>query len=145
MTALEQFLAQHGTEWTQIVNGRAWPAAMTLASVEKLERIAQLSDEDIRINGQIILADFRGHLQHENALSDLPTRKEFKFGGMPAETYPDPETEAYEETKAELHEPHTETFVFQPPISISPTKEKPKKRRKRRKRRVTKHEPPKQQ
>lgn len=90
MSALSDFQAQHGDVWATITQGDAFAAAMQLLNLEKLNVIAALTPEEIAAKGQLVLADFVGHLNHENNLAGLAGRKEFVFTELGRETYPDP-------------------------------------------------------
>lgn len=61
---------------------------MQLASAAKLKELAELTDEQIKERGDVILAGFRDRLQMENFLIDLAVTAEEPFE-MPPETYRD--------------------------------------------------------
>lgn len=89
---------------------------MSLLNLRKIAGVAALSDEQIEKDGKLILADLRGHLNHENDLINLSTAQEFVFGEPVRETYPDPANEAAEESAEETRNPQ-------------PTIKKPRKRK----------------
>lgn len=97
MTPLKEFQARFGSEYNGIVTSECFAQALSISNAEKIQAIAALTDEEIDSKGKIILADLRGHLQYEAALLGLHERKEFVFGQLPPEEYPDPEKEAHEE------------------------------------------------
>lgn len=101
LTPLKEFQARHGSEYNGIITSEAFAQALAIANAEKVLAISVLTDEEIKQNGLIILADFRGHLRYEAALLGLHERKEFVFGTLPAEEYADPIVEAHEEMMAE--------------------------------------------
>lgn len=90
MSDLENFQKEHGDQWATITQHPAFGAAMSLLNLRKIAGIAALSDEQIEKDGKLILADLRGHLNHENDLINLSTVQEFDFGIPVPETYPDP-------------------------------------------------------
>lgn len=92
----EQFQKQHGEQWAGIVNNPAFLAAMQLCSGDKLKRMATITDAEIAAHGTAILADFRGHLQHENALIDLAVETTDTVFDLPPETYQSSEEQASE-------------------------------------------------
>lgn len=99
MSDLKRFQDRYGADWSLIVGGAPFAAAMTLLNLEKIGAIAELTDDEIATRGQIILADLRGHLKHENALLGLHEVKKFVFQNLPAEEYRDPAQEAHEEAE----------------------------------------------
>lgn len=101
MSDLERFQKQFGPDWAAIVASSPFAAAMTLLNVEKIRKIAELTDDEIATRGQIILADLRGHLKHENALLGLHEVKKFVFQNLAEEEYPNPEEEARHEAERE--------------------------------------------
>lgn len=108
MSDLERFQKQFAPDWSLIVGGAPFAAAMTLLNVEKIRAIAELTDDEIATRGQIILADLRGHLKHENALLGLHEVKKFVFQNLPAEEYRDPAQEAHEEAERETDGDHAD-------------------------------------
>lgn len=107
MSDLEDFQRDHGDQWASITQHPAFGAAMSLLNLRKIAGIASLSDETIEVSGKLIVADLRGHLQHENDLINLATAKDFVFGTPLTETYPDPAEEAAEQA-AGTEEPPVE-------------------------------------
>lgn len=99
MSALTDFQEQHGQEWSAITATPAFSAAMLLLNMEKINAIAALTPEEIEAKGRLVLADFVGHLNHENGLASLAGRQEFVFTEV-RETYPDPIVEHAQETVA---------------------------------------------
>lgn len=92
MSDLTKFQSDHGEEWNAITSTPAFSAAMSLLNLQKISGIANLTDDQIATNGSLILADLRGHLQHENELFTIGTKPSLEFNPMP-ETYPDPLSE----------------------------------------------------
>lgn len=88
---LKEFKAGHGNEWHIIVNSPAFKAAMLLLNIRKLNTLTTLSNEDIEQHGREILADLRGHLQHENDLVSLHTKEDFSLPYEEPEDYYSPE------------------------------------------------------
>lgn len=68
---LKDFQSKHGPAWARIINSDAYQDASILLSINKLNYIQTMSNEDITTHGAIILADLRGHLQHEFGLNSL--------------------------------------------------------------------------
>lgn len=93
----EQFQKQHGREWASIINQPSFNAGMVHLSVEALDRIRRLTDEEIRENSIIILSDLRGRLWHETELLSLPVIIEAAPTGDIAEEYPNSVDELYQE------------------------------------------------
>lgn len=100
MNALEQFQQDHGAQWNQIIDSPAFGAAMLYLNTQKITSITQLSDDDIEARGKLVLADLRGHLNHENDLMRLHVMKSLEWNAAIPETYPSAEEEAAE---AERH------------------------------------------
>ena len=91
MSDLEDFQAQFGADFKKLTEHPAFQAAMQLLNIRKLEKVTNLQDSDIEKNGREILADLRGHLQHENDLVSLPEKKEFKLPFDEPDVYLSPE------------------------------------------------------
>lgn len=83
----EEFQASHGPAWAELTRHPAFFAAMQLVSADKLAAIGRITDDEIRENGTAILADFRGHLQLENALIELAVSVGEPAFDLPPETY----------------------------------------------------------
>lgn len=105
MSDLEDFQRDHGDQWASITQHPAFGAAMSLLNLRKIAGIATLSDEQIASTGTLVLADLRGHLNHENDLINLSAAKEFVFGEPLRESYPDPATELAEQQAADQEQP----------------------------------------
>lgn len=130
MTPLKEFQARFGGEYNGIVTSECFAQALSIANSEKIQVIALLTDEEIDARGKIILADLRGHLKYEAALLGLGERKEFVFGQLPPEEYPDPLVEAHEEMMAERgHQPDEEEQTMEDLMAapVAPAKTSPKK------------------
>lgn len=112
VTDLEIFQAQHGRSWTQLVNSPEYIAAMIYVHNQALDELLQITDEEKNTLGGVRLARFQGFLQHENALTGLPLMKEFKFGDLGPEEYPDPISEAREEAASESQSESTATGIL---------------------------------
>lgn len=82
-----EFHEAHGAEWAEFTSRPSFFAAMQLVSANKLESISKLTDEQISEHGKEILADFRGHINVENALIDLAVSSPENTFDMPPETY----------------------------------------------------------
>lgn len=126
MTQVE-FQTVHGAEWASITDNPAFFAALQLISASKLERIAALSDDEIKEHGATILADYRGHLGVENALIDLAVAAREPDFDAPLETYEDPGTPL-----PATSEPATSTCsspftAFQKAVSKPKRKKRPRK------------------
>lgn len=122
--SIRQFQQEHGEQWSAIIESPAFAAAMQYLNVQKISDIARLTDEEIKERGVQILADLRGHLNHEENLIKLSVLKDLEFGAPPAETYPDPQEEAAQAAAAEAgkHPNISAASDFHPP--------KPRKRKK---------------
>lgn len=113
--------------------------ALSITSAEKIQRIAALTDEEIKESGLIILSDLRGHLQHEAALLGLHERKEFVFSQLPPEEYGDPVQEAFDlSQKPPVSEEDEDQDAIEalstPPPIVKPLRKKPKTSKKKKKR-----------
>ncbi len=89
MSALTDFQSQHGATWAGIIAHPAFAAAMQYLNIAKINSIAALTDAEIEANGKLILADLRGHLNHEGDLIRIAAAKEIRFGDV-SESYTDP-------------------------------------------------------
>lgn len=69
---LEEFQQEHGAEWSKIVNSCSFTQGMIFLSLEATAYIKNLSDEQIKNDAPIILADLRGRMRHEAELFALP-------------------------------------------------------------------------
>lgn len=69
----EDFQKDHGKQWAQIVRAPSFQQGMVFLSIQELERIKNLTDEQISTNAVTILSDLRGRLRHEAELMSLPT------------------------------------------------------------------------
>lgn len=105
MTEIEAFQKEHGAQWAGIIQTDAYVAGGTIVLNKELNELRMLSEDEIAKNGVVILARFCGVLRHESALFGLPVEKDFKFGGGPAEEYPDAEREFIENAHQEHQEP----------------------------------------
>lgn len=85
-----EFQEQFGPAWADITHNPAFFAALQLVSADKLRAMALITDEQIEANGKTILADFRGHLQLENALIELAVVETESGFDLPPETYSSP-------------------------------------------------------
>lgn len=108
---------------------------MSLVSIEKLEAIKNLTPEQIRDNGAVLLADLSGWLKHEQALLDIPLRTDKSPTDLGEPTYPNPEEEIddlelrrqFEQEGDTWHPPTVRSETFS---SVSATTtEPPKKKR----------------
>ncbi len=99
MSELTSLQKQYGPELARIARTPAFLAAMQYLNAQKMDHIAALSDMEIAQSGVMILADLRGHLQHENELMTLHLRKDTELPDLGEEQYPDPIEEAAEQTK----------------------------------------------
>jgi hypothetical protein len=105
MSDLDNFQKEHGDQWATITQHPAFGAAMSFLNLRKIAGIAALTDEQIESSGKLVLADLRGHLNHENDLINLATAQDFVFGEPLRETYPDPAEEAAAAAVVEQPEP----------------------------------------
>lgn len=90
MSDLKRFQEEHGEQWASITQHPAFMAALSYLNLEKIREITNLSDEEIKTNGHIKLADLRGHLKHEEDLYALATKQDLTFRPAPPEEYGDP-------------------------------------------------------
>lgn len=139
MSDLDRFQKEYGGAWANITQSPAFVGAFSIANMEKLQGVAALTNEEIQSHGKIILAGLRDHLQYENALLSLNTRKEFVFQDMPRETYPSPIEEATDEEQAETRTDNQgATFSISefkaPPEVIEQPRQKRKYTRRKKKR-----------
>jgi hypothetical protein len=91
MTRTEEFQKKYGPDYAKTIHEPAFTDAMLLLNLEKLDRIVNLSDEEIEKHSREILSDLRGHLKHELDLMMLHERRTFDPAGLPTETYEPPE------------------------------------------------------
>lgn len=87
MNPVQEFQKKNGAAYAKIVVSPAFNDGMYLLNAEKLKKITILTDEEIAKNAVVILADLRGHLQHELNLATLHSRKSFDLSDLPAEDY----------------------------------------------------------
>lgn len=120
------FQQAHGPAWAAITANPAFFAAMQHVSTAKLQRIATITDTEIKEHGTAILSDFRGHLQLENALIDLAVADHQTFSDLPPETYADPNGTPLEQP---LVEPSaSNSFADLTPFHRAPDAPQPPKR-----------------
>lgn len=93
----DDFQKAHGLQWAKIIGMRSFSEGMVLLSIELMENIKNLSDQQIREDASIILADLRGRLQHESALFDLPVIHEQSASGEIQTEYVDQEEEFHKQ------------------------------------------------
>ena len=98
---LEAFQSAYGDEWNRIIVNPAFQSALLVLNVSKLKFISGLQDGEIAQHGATILADLRGHLQLENDLTTLHTKKDFTLPYEEPEEYFAPEMVAQLEQKKE--------------------------------------------
>lgn len=84
-----EFQAQYGPHWAAFTAHPSFFAAMQLASAAKLKQLSELTDEQIKDRGDVILAGFRDRLQMENFLIELAVTAEEPAFDLPPETYRD--------------------------------------------------------
>lgn len=113
MSDLKTFREEHGDQWGAITQEPAFAGAMSHLNLEKIARIASLTDEEIEAHGKLILADLRGHLQHENDLFTLATKQDLTFRALPPEEYSDPLEEI--ETNGAGPSPQSQPAPEKPP------------------------------
>lgn len=138
MSSLEAFQGEHGGRWATLIQSPEFNAAMTLVNSEKIQAIASLTDDEIAERGTIILADLRGHLQHENALVGLSELKKLVFQDLGEPTYPSPEEEARAEAQAGPENTAStagpaSTLIFNPEEERARQEQRKPRRHKRRK------------
>ncbi len=90
LTDLQEFQKVYGAQWLAVTQSAAFREAMFLLNKKKLSRLTSLTDEQIEKNGREILADLRGHLQHEDDLLTLHVITE-EFAGDEGEEYYSPQ------------------------------------------------------
>ena len=90
---VSEFQKKHGSNFVSVIANPALQAALFVIDNEKLQTLLALTFEDIKENGAVILADFVGHLRHQNALVTLHERRTFNPTDLPAETYSTDEPE----------------------------------------------------
>lgn len=71
MTTLEEFQNLHGEAFAHILANPAFNAGMIHLSIDLMNSIKRLSDEQITNNAVVILSDLRGRLLHETAFYTL--------------------------------------------------------------------------
>lgn len=85
---LEEFQKKHGRAWAKIIELPSFNAGMVHLSIQAMETIKRLSDQEIKDNSAIILADLRGRLRHETELFSLPVLIEPEVTDDVREDYP---------------------------------------------------------
>ncbi len=95
---VEEFQAQYGSDWQQIVRNPAFVAAMQLLNIRKLKTLTNLSPMEIERNGRELLSNLVGQLQHEDDLFTLHAMREGEFPAEEEMIYMSPE-EAEEHQK----------------------------------------------
>lgn len=95
----EEFKTAHGRQWAKIVGLSSFNAGMIHLSIQALDTIRNLSDDQITKNSVTILSDLRGRLRHESELFALPVIEEDVPTGDIREDYPDQIEEAFKEHK----------------------------------------------
>jgi hypothetical protein len=98
MTSAQEFQHKHGEAYSKLVRSGAFQDGMFLLNSEKLKRITILTNDEIANHSREILADLRGHLQHEINLATLHDRRNFDLSDLPQETY-EPDEESSVTTK----------------------------------------------
>lgn len=91
------FLKANGGEWVSIIQSRSFMDGMTLLSLERLEKIRSLSNQEIKDDAVIILSELRGALQHEADLFNLAQPPEEQAEDPTAPEYVDSIQENWEE------------------------------------------------
>ena len=105
ITDLEEFQAAYGDKWIDTIRSPWFNAAMSLLNSRKLKFIESLTNEEIEKFGTIVLADLRGHLNHEHDLATLHLQQEKMPTGEEEVDYFPPEAIAeIEETKSKIRE-----------------------------------------
>lgn len=94
---LQEFQKTHGQQWARIVGMSSFNAGMVHLSIQALDKIRGLTDDEITKNSVTILSDLRGRLQHEHALFSLPVPEEESPTGDIKEDYVDAVDEAFAE------------------------------------------------
>lgn len=97
MTDLEEFQQAHGQQWALILQNPAFSAGMLHLNIQLIEYIKNLSNEQIRNDAPVILADIRGKLLHEHALFSLPIIEPPVVTGEVATEYPNSVDENFDE------------------------------------------------
>ncbi len=95
---VEEFQAQYGPDWVQIIRNPAFVAAMQLLNIRKLKTLTNLSAMEIEKNGRELLSNLVGQLQHEDDLFTLHAKTEGEFPAEEDLVYMSPE-EAEEHQK----------------------------------------------
>ncbi len=102
---LEEFQKTHGPQWAKILRMSSFNAGMIYLSVQLMERIRGLSDDEISRNSVVLLSDLRGRLLHESELISLPVPEEPIGTGDIQENYPDAVEELWKETQRQNNQP----------------------------------------
>ena len=101
LTDLAAFQKQWGAQWSTAIRSPMFQTAIVLLNLRKLKGITNLSDDEIAKNGNLLLADLRGHLKHEEDLMTLHSQAE-EFGeGSGDFVYVSPEEQAKREMMLE--------------------------------------------
>jgi hypothetical protein len=93
MSRIEEFQKKHAGDYAKAIHEPSVMDGLLLLNLDKLDRIVNLSDEEIEKHSREILSDLRGHLKHELDLMMLHERRTFDPAGLPSETYEPPEPE----------------------------------------------------
>jgi hypothetical protein len=105
ITELEEFQAAYGDKWRDTIRTPWFNAAMLLLNSRKLKFIESLTNEEIEKFGNIVLADLRGHLNHEHDLATLHMeREQMPTGEEEVEYFPPEAIVEIEEKKKEIRE-----------------------------------------
>jgi hypothetical protein len=91
MTRVEEFQKKYAGDYAKAIHEPSVMDGLMLLNLEKLDRIVNLSDEEIEKHSREILSDLRGHLKHELDLMMLHERRTFDPAEIPTETYDPPE------------------------------------------------------
>lgn len=94
---LEEFQAKHGEAFAYILSNPAFSAGMIFLTIDVMNTIKRLTDEQITSNSVVLLADLRGRLLHETALFTLAVPPEPQGKTELREDYPNAVDEQAEE------------------------------------------------
>jgi hypothetical protein len=97
----DDFQRTYGDLWLGIVTSAPFQAALLTLNVQKLKDITSLTYEQIKEHGELIVSDLKGHLQLEENLLTLHTKKEFSLPFDEPEEYFSPEQVAELESTKE--------------------------------------------
>lgn len=97
---VDEFQKKWGTPWATLIRGEMWRDALTVSDLKSgVFRVVGLDDNTIRESGAVLLAKQKGYALAVTTLSKLHEIKEFDFGALPKEDYPDPIKEHQEKSK----------------------------------------------